>query len=418
MRFSVITPTHNPKWLADTWDSLRGQTFTDFEWIVVVNDKRGSRVQCEGHARAVNKIVDGDPRVRVLVDGNKFLGIGAVKKKAFSAGKGDVLVELDHDDILLPDALEELNRAFEDESVGFVYSDFADFDDKEKEGQGTVRTYMSDRRRGWLDTGFRFYRATLGGVRPGSYECVRALPATGVNVSHIYTAPNHVRAWRKSVYEEVGGHSEKLAIADDAELMIRTYLVTHFAHIQKPLYLYRLTDENSWANNINIIRDLTNTFMQENMEKLLSVWCEREGLALRDFSDDPRLGWEVGDASHDIADGSVGVVRASDFLCRHSDHELIMKRIWRMLADGGILLSDTPSTDGRGAFQDPKNIGYWNENSFWYWTRPEFQRFLQDQVTVPVFRPMYVTTYYPSAFHEQNKIPYVRAWLVAVKESD
>jgi O-antigen biosynthesis protein len=37
------------------------------------------------------------------------------------------------------------------------------------------------------------------------------------------------------------------------------------------------------------------------------------------------------------------------------------------LVPGGWLLAATPSTDVRGAFQDPTNCSFWNvPNSFWY----------------------------------------------------
>jgi hypothetical protein len=50
------------------------------------------------------------------------------------------------------------------------------------------------------------------------------------------SAPNHVRAWRASVYRELGGHNPELEIADDYELVVRTALVTDFAHIPKVIY--------------------------------------------------------------------------------------------------------------------------------------------------------------------------------------
>ena len=40
------------------------------------------------------------------------------------------------------------------------------------------------------------------------------------------------------------------AIADDHELVCRTYLATKFHHVKKPLYLYRITGENTWAQNV------------------------------------------------------------------------------------------------------------------------------------------------------------------------
>jgi hypothetical protein len=50
------------------------------------------------------------------------------------------------------------------------------------------------------------------------------------------SAPNHVRAWRASVYRELGGHNPQLEIADDYELVVRTALVTDFSHIPKVIY--------------------------------------------------------------------------------------------------------------------------------------------------------------------------------------
>ena len=46
----------------------------------------------------------------------------------------------------------------------------------------------------------------------------------------------------------------------------------------------------------------------------------------------------------------------------------IMDEIWRLLKPGALFTSFTPSTDGRGAFQDPTHYAFWNQNSFWYYT--------------------------------------------------
>ena len=89
-------------------------------------------------------------------------------------------------------------------------------------------------------------------------------------------------------------------------------------------------------------------------------------------------------------DASVGCVRAYDFLehmprcvdssCRHGDDGGlrcavgVMNEIYRVLVPGGFLVSRTPSTDGRGAFQDPTHVSFWNQNSFWYYTRREHAR--------------------------------------------
>lgn len=69
-------------------------------------------------------------------------------------------------------------------------------------------------------------------------------------------------------------------------------------------------------------------------------------------------------------DNSVDEVRAYDFL----EHIPIGKTvgvvedIYRVLKPGGLFGHHTPSTDGRGAFQDPTHVSFWNINSWLYYT--------------------------------------------------
>lgn len=78
----------------------------------------------------------------------------------------------------------------------------------------------------------------------------------------------------------------------------------------------------------------------------------------------------------DVTDGlpfesdSVDEVKAVDFL-EHIPTEYVLfviSEIWRVLKRDGKFESFTPSTDGRGAFQDPTHRSYWNINSWLYYT--------------------------------------------------
>ena len=70
------------------------------------------------------------------------------------------------------------------------------------------------------------------------------------------------------------------------------------------------------------------------------------------------------------ADNSVDEVRAFDFL----EHVpigktiFVIEEIYRVLKPDGIFEHFTPSTDGRGAFQDPTHVSFWNINSWFYYT--------------------------------------------------
>jgi hypothetical protein len=79
-----------------------------------------------------------------------------------------------------------------------------------------------------------------------------------------------------------------------------------------------------------------------------------------------------------------------------------------------MLLSLTPSSDGRGAYQDPTHVAFYNENSFWYYTQAQYRKY------VPEIRARFqvsrLVTYYPSDWHKAHNISYVTANLIALKE--
>ena len=71
------------------------------------------------------------------------------------------------------------------------------------------------------------------------------------------------------------------------------------------------------------------------------------------------------------------MIRAVDFLEHVPDKVAVFNELYRVLAPNGLLLSLTPSTDGRGAFQDPTHVAFYNENSFWYYTERSTPRFVR-----------------------------------------
>ena len=93
--FSVYTPTHNAQYLLRAAESLKSQKFKDFEWLIMPN----------GNAELpeLSKL----PNCRIIEPSNKnSKTIGLLKGECCDAAKGEVLVELDHDDELTPYCLE------------------------------------------------------------------------------------------------------------------------------------------------------------------------------------------------------------------------------------------------------------------------------------------------------------------------
>lgn len=219
MRISVVTPTYNtdPKVLARTWASLKAQTYADWDWLVYDDSTTGD-VWRQLWGICSDERYQVTPLKGIANDGS----IGRVKRRAFMAAEGEILVELDHDDELTPDALEEVATAFSDPKVGFVYSDWCEILPSGQSGKypegwafGYGSHYWDERHSVWVMSTPKVNRKTL---------------------SHIVSVPNHLRAWRSDLYRQIGGHDAALPVADDYELIVRTALATEMNHIPKMLY--------------------------------------------------------------------------------------------------------------------------------------------------------------------------------------
>jgi hypothetical protein len=85
-----------------------------------------------------------------------------------------------------------------------------------------------------------------------------------------------------------------------------------------------------------------------------------------------------------------------------------------VLVHAGLILTQTPSTDGRGAFQDPSHTAFYNENSFIYLTQQEL-RSLIPELTARL-QVSHLRTFFPTPGHVDMNICYVQANLLAVKD--
>jgi SAM-dependent methyltransferase len=77
------------------------------------------------------------------------------------------------------------------------------------------------------------------------------------------------------------------------------------------------------------------------------------------------------------ADGSVDRIRCADIIEHLPDKIHTMNEIHRVLKPGGTVEIVVPTTEGRGAWQDPTHCSYWNRNSFFYHEagNPHYERF-------------------------------------------
>lgn len=409
MNISIITPTHNPRWLLEAWSYLKPQTF--FEWVIVPN---GGIVK-----RDIPREIRRDRRVRVIETG-QINKVGALKNFAFMEGRGDVLVELDHDDILMSDAVSAIAQSFAlRKEIDFVYSDCGRFNE-----DGTIPPPFPENN-GWEDR-----QAT---ILERSCQISRVPPITAHHLSLVYYAPDHLRAWKTSFYRDIGGHNKDLDVCDDHELMIRTYLRGRMLRIPSVCYLYRIHGANEWLRRNKAIQERTHQLQWRYLREL--IFRETEGELRLDLGGAHNCpdGYEsvdlknakhlvnLNDSRWPFESNSVAVVRASDALEHLYDPIETMREIHRILGPGGYLISDTPSTSGpngeagRGAYQDPTHVSFWNRNSFWYYTRREQAKYI-DNDSIRFYASI-LQEYYPSQWAKANGIPYVRADLIALKDN-
>jgi len=410
MKFSIITPTHNFRYIKELYNSIIEQTHTDWEWILYVNGKAI-------HDKLPSVILE-DERVKVYKDISKNNKVGYVKNKAFHLGTGDILVEMDHDDLLVETCLEKLNKVYsENPDVGFVYSDDAKM-------QTNAEFIPFGSRFGWEPP----YTFEYKGV---NYPVMGGFDADSGSMSFIWYQPNHVRTWRKEIYTDIGGHDINFDILDDQDIICRTYLNTKFYFIKEPLYIYRVDGNNTcYKPEINQkIQNLTVELFHKYAYQLAERDADLKNLLKIDIGGgiNPRPGYktlDMYDADYicDLNDGiplpdnSVGVINASHVIEHLHDKQKTMEEIFRVLVDGGWAFIEVPSTDGRGAWMDPTHVSYWNQNSFYYYTRQDQAQYIRnDKIKFQEFR---LETAFPSQWWKDNNIPVVYAWLRVIKSNN
>lgn len=400
-KLGVFTPLSaaGNHFIEHTHASLQQQDYAgSWEWLVLENNGGKLPERC----RTEN--------VRVVQGSG--IGIGALKRQASYLAQGEYIVELDHDDLLAPNALTRIAEALSE--ADFVFSDFAEFHD------GSWAPHVYDPAFGWKSYDVEFQGHSL--------KALRAPEATPQNLRRIEFAPNHVRAWRADAYREVGGHDPTLKVADDFDLMLRFFLKNkRFARIPECLYFYRVHAGNTVKLKNQDIQQAAGRLYDKHIWALAEKFATGAGLTKLDLcgahgappgymSIDLAPGVDIQadlDGTWPVADGSVGLLRAHDALEHLRDPIHAMNEAHRVLAPGGFLMIMVPSTDGRGAFQDPTHRSFWNQNSFWYYTKPKFAAY------IPAFKGQFQVsrcqTIFPSEWHRENQISYVEAHLIAVK---
>jgi glycosyltransferase involved in cell wall biosynthesis len=235
-KFSIFTTCYNSyEKIIRAFKSLKNQTFIDWEWVIIDDSTE------EEHFIFLQKNLLQDDRVRMYKRSHNSGNIGNVKNEAVSLCRGKYVLELDHDDEVLPNILKDSFDFFEkNQDVGFIYMNFANI-------------YENGDNFSYSDFICKGYGSYYCEKYNGKWVYVYNTPnINNITLSHLVCCPNHPRIWKREVLISAGNYCEMLPICDDYEILLRTFLITKTAKINKLGYIQYMNDNN---NNFSLIRN-------------------------------------------------------------------------------------------------------------------------------------------------------------------
>ncbi len=195
---TVVIPAYNAeRFLRATLESLRAQTFRDFQ-TVVVDD--GSTDNTSGLVREY-------PEVRLVTQPNA--GVAAARNRGVRETRSEWVAFLDADDLWMPEKLRLQTGAAHSGDAGAIFCETKRVDDAGNEIQEPER------------------RTSL------------EMEPLLLHDESILQDTSSTLLVRRSVFESVGGYDEALATMADWDLLIRLRQVTTFANLPVRLAAYR-----------------------------------------------------------------------------------------------------------------------------------------------------------------------------------
>lgn len=266
--FTPIYNTGNKLW--KTFESVRNQTYNDWEWVIVNDSSDNGKT-----LKIAQEIAKLDCRVKVYDFRDKTKGIiGESKYRAATLTRGKWLAELDHDDYLTPDCgkyIIEASKIYED--AGFIYTDSVELNEWNNSmtyGEGFCFGYGKYRKENHYGK---------------DWDVIDSPNINPKTIRHIVGVPNHIRVWRRDVYFAIGGHNRDLAIADDYELIVRTFLHTKFIRIPKLGYLQYIYNNSNGRNT----HDLSRADIQRRVRSIMyhyndDIYARFKELGVNDYA--------------------------------------------------------------------------------------------------------------------------------------
>ena len=255
---SIVIPVHRRKRLiASTLQSVRDQTFRDWECIVIDD---GSR---DGTAATAQQFAAADGRFRVVTQEKSGSSLARNRGFAETNPSSKYLTFMDSDDVWLPDALSVLSSALEADPNVIGVHGLADFIDEAGNLWHPGEFADIGRTRFGLDEDGRLRPLAI--EEPTSFQTV-----LGTNTVY----PPGLLLTRRTCYEKAGPFDSSLARMDDWDMVIRLSRFGDFRFVNQVVLLYRRHGGNISARSAvetqQVIRVLQHKsfFSPENNEAL------------------------------------------------------------------------------------------------------------------------------------------------------
>ncbi|MCY7333708.1 MAG: glycosyltransferase [Pseudanabaena sp. CAN_BIN31] len=182
--------------------------------------------------------------------------------------------------------------------------------------------------------------------------------------------------WRSGLEVLTGVHRE-ISYKSIEELNEKIAYYLHPNHQQERLDIAEALhqDIRQKCNYLTIVEGMIsqiNTSIKDMSDPLridlgCGIW-KPEGFIGVDISPSPNVDVVANlNRRFPFSDNSAEIIRAHDVI-EHLDNRIhTMNELWRISKPDALIDIRVPSTDGRGAFQDPTHVSFWNINSFLYY---------------------------------------------------
>lgn len=236
MKFSVlIAHYNNAEYFMQCYESLKKQTFQDFE-IIVVDD-----CSTDDSFEKIQNYCNGDSRVKFFQN-SENKGVGFTKKRCVEEASGEICGFVDPDDALTENAIEISVKSYNENYIA-TYSQF----------------YLCDE------------NLNIQNI----FKRTKKIKNNNPLFFNIHFEVAHFFTFKKEAYLRTEGINPNYKVAEDIDYILKLYEIGSFQFIKKPLYLYRIhktglshDETKTYIKNETWHTVLLNTAKRRNISKL------------------------------------------------------------------------------------------------------------------------------------------------------